>query len=185
MGRPPLTGIAGAALAAALCACGSTAGPAATPQASPTATAVVNGPSGLDRCLVGTWKSIGISGSLTVGSADVTLSGGAGEVLIIAASGAVRSDDSATAPITGSAPDGAAYELVQTGAGTGTITSAAGKVTIALDKPNTVTTTLYKNGTAVQSQHPGSANDAYTCMLGTALTLTSAAGTVIRYSSAG
>jgi molecular chaperone DnaK len=185
MGRPLLTCIAGAALAAAVCACGSTAGPAATPTASPTATAVVNGSSRLDRCLVGTWKSIGISGSLTVGGADVNLSGGAGEVLTIAASGAIRSDDSATAPITGSAPDGTAYELAQTGTGTGTIIGAAGEVTIALVKPNTVTTTLYKNGTAVQTQHPGSANDSYTCTPGSALILTSAAGTVIKYSSAG
>ncbi len=175
----------GAVVAIAVCGCGSTPGPAATPTASPTATAVVNGPSGLDHCLVGTWKSIGISGSLTVGGADVNLTGGAGEVLTIAATGAIRTDDSSTAPITGSAPDGTAYELAQTGTGTGTITSAAAKVTITLDEPNTVTTTLYKNGTAVQTQHPGSANDSYTCTPGTALILTSAAGTVIKYSSPG
>lgn len=183
MARPRATRIAGAALAFAVCACGSTAPTAvalATP--SPTATAVVNGPSGLDPCLVGTWKSVAISGRLTVGGAGVALRGGAGEVLTVAATGAVHSDDSATAPVTGAAPDGTTYELAQTGSGTGTITSAAGKVTIALDRPNSVTVTLYRNGSPVQSQHPGSANDAYLCTPRTALVLTSAAGTVISYS---
>jgi hypothetical protein len=173
-----------AVVAAAVCACGSTPGPAATSslRAAATATAVVNGPSGLDRCLVGTWRSTGISGRLTVGDADVNLTGGAGEALTIAATGAIHSDDSGTAPISGSAPDGTTYKLAQTGSGMGTVTSAAGKITIALDQPNTVTVTLFKNGSPVQSQHPGSANDSYSCTPRAALILTSAAGTVITYS---
>ncbi|MGH7722897.1 MAG: hypothetical protein ACRENL_08745, partial [Candidatus Dormibacteria bacterium] len=134
-----------------------------------------------DPCLVGTWKSVAVSGSLTVAGAHVDLTGGAGEVLTISASGRVRSDDSGTAALTGTAPDGTAYRLTQTGTATGTITGAAGKLTIELDSPSTVTVTLYRDGVQVQSQHPGAANDSFLCTARTALILTSASGTVVRY----
>ena len=102
---------------AAACSCGPSSDTAAS--ASPTAAV-------LDHCLVGTWKSMTISGGLTISGATVKLTGGAGELLTITASGAIRTDDSNTAPLTGTAADGSVYRLAQTGTGTGTITARRG-----------------------------------------------------------
>ncbi len=174
--------IAPATLAAiTICSCGSSAAAPATPTPTsvPTPTA-----SSLDPCLVGTWKSNAISASLTVGGAAVKLTGGAGEVLTIAATRIIRTDDSGTVPLTGTAVDGTAYKVAQTGTASGTITSAAGKITVKLDQPNTLSVVLYKNGVLVQSQSPGSASDSYMCTVGTSLIVTSAGGTMVKYSPA-
>ena len=41
--------------------------------------------------------------------------------------------------------------------------------------------TLSKDGTVVQTQHPGSATDSYTCCPGASLVITGAGGTVSTY----
>jgi hypothetical protein len=175
----------------ALCLAGAVAGLVAacdpssdgtTPAATPSA--AVAGPSAVDRCLVGTWKSIGITGTVAIGGAQITLSGGAGEVITIDAGGAVRTDDSNTAPVGGTAPNGTDYRIVQSGTGTGTIASSGGRMKVTLSQPTTLTVNLYKNGTVIQSQHPGSANDSYTCTAGTSLIITGGGGTVTKYSPA-
>ncbi|GAC1576012.1 MAG: hypothetical protein NVS3B18_09790 [Candidatus Dormibacteria bacterium] len=112
----------------------------------------------------------------------MSLTGGSGEILSIATTGAIRSDDSNTLPLTGTAPDGTVYKVVQTGTATGTIASTAGKITVTLHQPNTLSVTLFKNGVQVQTQRPGSASDAYTCTAAVALIVTSAGGTVVKYS---
>lgn len=171
LGRRSL--IAGAAaLAVPVCSCGSTP---STATASPTAA------SALDACLVGIWKSTGVSGSIAISGAAVTLTGGAGEVVTIAAPGTIRTDDSGMAPLTGTAPDGGAYKLVQSGTGTGTVSGTGGQLAVKLDQPTPVTVTLYKDGAVLQSQHPGNATDTYTCAPGASLVITSRGGTVIRY----
>ena len=167
--RPAL---AAAAVTLAACACGSS-----TSVATPTPTASAT----LDRCLVGTWRSTSISGALAISGGPVTLTGGAGEVLTIAPSGAVRTDDTATAPVTGVASDGTAYKLVQSGTATGTISAASGRAAVTLNQPTQLTVTLYRNGAVLQSQHPGAATDSYVCTSGSRLTITSGGGTVVTY----
>ena len=163
---------AAAAMAIAVCSCGSSVDSGAT--ATPTAVA-------LSTCLVGTWKSVSISGSITVAGSRVTLSGGAGELLTITAGGSIRTDDRTTAPLAGTASDGSAYTLAQSGTATGTISATGGRITVKLDQPTPLTITLSKNGTVLQSQHPGSATDSYTCAVGTSLVITGAGGTVSTY----
>ena len=159
------------AAAVLLCSCDSSPAPS-----SASATAVA-----LDQCLVGTWKSTSISGGITIAGAHVTLSGGAGELITFASSGRIRTDDSNTAPLTGTATDGTVYKLAQTGVATGTVTAAAGRLAVTLDQPTPLTVSLYKNGALLQSQHPGPATDAYTCAAGSSLVITGGGGTVSTY----
>jgi molecular chaperone DnaK len=170
--RPFPVALAAGAAAVAICSCGSptVSGATPTPSAAPP-----------DSCLVGTWKSVSISGGITVAGSRVTLSGGAGELLIITATGSIRTDDSSTAPLTGTASDGSVYKLAQSGTATGTISAAGGRITVTLDQPTPLTVTLSRNGTTVQSQHPGSATDSYMCAAGTSLVITGAGGTVSTY----
>jgi hypothetical protein len=171
MTRRGLPILLAAAAGAVASSCGS---PAAPSSATPTAVA-------LDHCLVGRWKSSGISGTIVISGASVTLSGGAGEVLTVTAAGAIRTDDTNTTPLTGSAADGTAYKLAQTGTATGRITAAGGRITVTLDQPTPLTVSLYRNGALLQSQHPGSATDSYTCTAGSSLTITGGGGTVSSY----
>ena len=159
----------------AVCSCDSPP----TASASPTPTPVV-----LDHCLVGTWKSATISGSISISGARVPLSGGAGEVLLIGPTGSVSTDDTHTAPLAGTAPDGSAYKLAQSGTATGRISASAGRISVKLDQPTQLTVSLFRNGALVQSQHPGSATDSYTCTAGSSLVITGSGGTVSTYSPA-
>ncbi len=159
-----------AATATGACSCGSSPS-----DATATPTAVV-----LDHCLVGRWKSTNVTGSITIAGSPVTLSGGAGEVITIAATGAISTDDSNTAPLTGAAA-GSRYMLAQSGTATGTISATGGRVAVKLDQPTTLSVTLSKDGTVVQSQHPGSATDSYTCAAGSSLVITGGGGTVSTY----
>jgi hypothetical protein len=178
--RALVLGVSALAAAAAVAACDDAA---TTSSAGPTPTAAA-GPSAVDPCLVGTWKSTGITGTFTIGGAVVRLAGGSGEVLTIDAGGRIHTDDSSTAPVGGTAPGGADYRLVQSGTATGTIASSGGRIKVDLDQPTTLTVTLYKNGNAIQSQHPGSANDSYTCASRSSLVITGGGGTVTRYAPA-
>ncbi len=159
------------AIALAACSCGSSPS-----DATATPTAVV-----LDHCLVGTWKSTKVTGTITIAGAPVTLSGGAGEVITVAATGAIRTDDGNTAPLTGTVAGGSMYKLAQSGTATGTISATAGRVAVKLDQPTALTVTLSKDGAVLQSQHPGSATDSYTCAAGSSLVITGGGGTVSTY----
>jgi len=141
-----------------------------------TATAV-----SLDHCLVGTWKSTSIRGAITVGGAQATLSGGAGELVTITAAGTIRTDDSNTAPVAGTGTDGSVYTVASSGTATGTISAAGGRIAITLDQPTPLTVTLSRNGTVLQTQHPGPATDSYTCMAGSSLVITGGGGIVSTY----
>ena len=163
--------VAGAAAILAVCSCASTSAGATPTPSAPT----------FDSCLVGTWKSMSISGTITVAGSRIALMGGAGEVLTIAASGGIRTDDTGTAPLTGMGTEGSVYTLAQSGTATGTIGAAGGRIAVKLDQPTSLTVTLSKNGTVVQSQHPGSATDSYTCAAGSSLVITGGGGTVSRY----
>jgi hypothetical protein len=174
---------AAAAVVAALTAlagCSDAVSPSGTPSAA--ATSATPGPAGaLDACLVGTWRSSGVTATLTIGGAKVPVTGGAGEVLTIDSAGTIRTDESNTAPVRGAAPDGTQYVLSQTGVATGRISGGGGKLSVSIDQPTTLTVTLLKNGSQVQTQHPGSANDSYTCTPRSALVITGGGGTVTTY----
>ena len=172
--------------AAALAAACGEAAPASTasPSARGSATPAIAGPAAIDPCVVGTWRSSAITGSFTVAGAPLQLTGGAGEILTIGPSGALHTDDTKTAPVAGTTPDGTQYLLVQTGVATGTVQTGNGRLTVALQQPTQFTITLYKNGNVVQRQHPGTANDTYTCAAGSSLAITGAGGTVSRYQPA-
>jgi hypothetical protein len=135
----------------------------------------------IDRCLIGTWKSTGISGAITIGGAKISVSGGAGEVLTISASGAIRTDEAGVAPVTGVAADASQYSLVQSGTAVGRLNASGGRMAVVLEQPTTLTVTLLENGKQVTSQHPGSASDTYTCSSGSALTIAGSGGTVSEY----
>ena len=156
---------------------------ARSPEASSSAAAVTSPPAvtGLDPCLVGSWRSTGISGSLTIGTAKIPVSGGAGELLTISASGTIRTDEGSTAQVSGASPDGTQYVLRQTGVATGQVTGSGGRISVTLDQPTSLTVTLLRNGTQVQSQHPGSASDTYACLKTSSLTITGGGGTVTTY----
>ncbi len=160
-------------VAAVLCSCGD------APTATATSTATV-----VDGCVVGTWRTTSISGGITIAGVRTALTGGAGELLVISPSGAIRTDDRNTAPLTGSGSDGSAYTLTQTGTATGTVTAVSGHMTVTLDQPTPLTVSLYKNGVLLQSQHPGSATDSYTCAPASSLVITGAGGTVSTYAHA-
>jgi hypothetical protein len=172
--------IAGAAI---LCSCGSSPAPAVTtvPTSRLSSPSQSPAPAALDTCLPGRWKSTMVSTSVTISNSSVALAGGAGEVLVIAPSGTISTDDSNTAALTGTASDGTAYKVTQTGFGNGTIRSANGKITVTLAQPNTLFVSLYKNGVETQSQQPGSASDFYMCTAGMSLVVTSPGGTVVKY----
>ncbi|MDQ2961515.1 MAG: hypothetical protein M3R48_10770 [Candidatus Dormibacteraeota bacterium] len=122
-----------------------------------------------------------ISGTITVAGSRVMLSGGAGEVLTITAGGGLRTDDAHTAPLAGIAADGSAYSVTQSGTATGTVGATGGRLNVNLDQPTPLTLTLSRNSTVLQTQHPGSATDSYTCAPGSSLVITGSGGTVSRY----
>lgn len=179
MTRTALVTGAAAIAAALLAGCGSDSGTGTVAPA--TTTPQPANLAGLDSCLVGVWKSTGVSGRINIVGTEVTLSGGAGEVLTIGADGSIRTDETSAAPIGGPAPGGVDYRLSQTGIATGTVTSAANRIEVTIHQPTQLLVTLYKNGNLVESQHPGSANDTYTCTPHTSLVITGAGGTVTRY----
>jgi molecular chaperone DnaK len=156
----------------AICSCGSPTGSGVTPAPSAPPP---------DSCLVGTWKSVSISGGITVAGARVSLTGGAGELLTITAAGSILTDDSNTSPLAGTASDGSVYKLTQSGTATGTVRAVGGRIAVTLDQPTPLTVTLSRNGTTLQSQHPGSATDSYMCAGSTSLIITGAGGTVSTY----
>lgn len=137
----------------------------------------------VDACLVGRWTATSVSGSIIVSGAAVSLSGGGGEVLTIAASGALVTDESHAQPLTGTAPDGTVYRLVQSGKGAGTITSGANRIGVSLGDPAALTISLYRNGSLLQRTHPAAATDTYTCRAHSALVIAGATGTVTTYTA--
>ncbi len=164
--------IASVATMAAISSCGSS--PSSGASTSPPAVT-------LDHCLVGTWKSMNIRGTIMVGGVQATLSGGAGELVTITTAGTIRTDDTNTGPVAGTGTDGNVYTVTSSGTATGTITAAGGRIAIKLDQPTPLTVTLSRNGTVLQTQHPGPATDSYTCMAGSSLLITGAGGIVSTY----
>ena len=160
-------------LATCVAACGGAAHPSVSARQA-----------AIDQCLVGRWRSTGVSGTIVVGGASVLLSGAGGEVLTIGTEGAALVDDTHAQALNGTAPDGTEYRLVQVGRGTATITSSANRIGVGLADPAALTVMLYRNNILLQTTHPAAATDTYTCRAHSALVIAGAGSTVTTYAAA-
>lgn len=144
-----------AILAATAVACGQAATSPSASQAPP-----------VDACLVNTWVSQDVSGSITSGAATYTLKGGAGLVLTVKSDGTYTMDGSSVRDIVIAAPDGSvAGKIATTGTESGTLKTANGKVTVSRTQGDVTTQTLDQNGAPQGTPDPGTANQThgYTC----------------------
>jgi hypothetical protein len=91
----------------------------------------------IDSCLVGTWTSTGVSG--TINGSPAQASGGSGEKATFNSDGSVEIDDSNTTTLQ-ITTSGQTVALKQTGKGSGKATTTADKVTVTLDPGSTLST---------------------------------------------
>ena len=163
-----------------LAGCGSGSTPSPTPPPTSAAATAV------DPCLVGTWKAVSVTGSLTdPGGSAIRLAGGAGGVLTVNADGSLHIDDTNAQPDTGTANDGSVYTITSSGSGSGRVVTTAGQLTVTLDTTAAITQTIARNGTVLSSQTPTTATDTYQCTRGRTLVITSPGGIVSTYTAAG
>lgn len=149
--------------ASALAACGG--GSTATPT-------VV---AGLDPCVVGTWKSTGVHGTVSSadGSIHIPLSGGGNQSAVIRRDGTVALDYSAAKPQTGTGTDGGMYSITITGRLTGRLRAGSGQATLDVTDPSTATQTISKDGVVLQRVNPPPEQvSTYTCSAGSKLAFT-------------
>jgi hypothetical protein len=142
------------AAAAALAACGSST------QPSPTVIA------GLDPCVVGSWKSVGVSGTVTSadGSLHIPLSGGAGQQAVIRANGTVALVYDGSDPEKGTGSDGAAYTITNAGQFAAKLRTSGHQATLDVTDTGTATQTISRNGTVLQKSDPQPEQvSTYTC----------------------
>ena len=143
------------AAAAALAACGSSSG-----KPSPTVIA------GLDPCVVGTWKSVSVSGTVTSadGSLHIPLSGGAGQQVVIRADGTVTLVYDGAEPEHGTGTDGGAYAITNAGQFAGKLRTSGNQATLDVTDAGTATQTITKDGTVLQRSAPQPEQvSTYTC----------------------
>lgn len=166
-----------AAIAMTAAACGGSAGsPAASapPTAAAPATAT---PAQFDTCVVGTWKSTTVSGTIDYqdvgGASSVPLTGGSGDVFVIKSDTSYSLDFSGDTPERGTGNDGAAYVVTTTGRLVGTAATSGGELTLVTGTGSTDKISLTRNGAAFRS---GSIMNnqvfGYTCSRATSLKLT-------------
>lgn len=149
---------------ASLAACGGT-------TASPTPTVVA----GLDPCVVGTWKSTGVHGTVSNadGSIHIPLSGGAGEVAVIRRDGTVALDYSGAQPQQGNGTDGGNYSITVVGQLNGRLRTSAGQATLDISDRTAATQTISKDGVVLQRINPPAEQvSTYTCSARSKLTVT-------------
>lgn len=150
--------------ASVLVACGGS-----TPSATPTVVA------GLDPCVVGTWKSTGVHGTVSSadGSIHIPLSGGADEIAVIRRDGTVALDYSAAQPQEGTGTDGGKYAITIAGHVTGRLRATGGKATLDITDSTTATQTISKDGSVLQKINPPpEQSSTYTCGGGSQLAVT-------------
>ena len=141
--------------AAALAACGS-----ATTQ--PRSTVIP----GLDPCVVGSWKSVSVSGTVTSadGSLHIPLSGGAGQQAVIRPDGTVTLVYGGSDPEKGTGSDGATYTIANAGQLAGKLRTSSNQATLDVTDAGTATQTISKNGTVLQKSDPQPEQvSTYTC----------------------
>jgi hypothetical protein len=112
------------------------------------------------------------------------MTGGQGFGLTIARNGRFMQDLGAGQPVTGS--DGAnQYQVVYMGTGSGSASTADGKLTLAYDDPTAITVDVYVNNNLQGQDHPqGSGVSTYTCN-GSTLVLHDSSGGTTTFARAG
>ena len=149
--------------AAVACACGSSGAP------SPTVIA------GLDPCVVGSWKSVSVSGTVTSadGSLHIPLSGGAGQQAVIRPDGTVTLVYDGSDPEKGNGSDGATYTITNAGQFAGKLRTSGNQATLDVTDAGTATQTISKNGTVLQKSAPQPEQvSTYTCKSHSTLAVT-------------
>lgn len=142
-------------LATALAACGSS-------TAQPSATVIA----GLDPCVVGSWKSVGVSGTVTSadGSLHIPLTGGAGQQAVIRPDGTVTLTYDGSDPEKGNGSDGATYTITNAGQFAGKLRTSGNQTTLDVTDAGNATQTISKNGTVLQKSDPQAEQvSTYTC----------------------
>jgi len=150
--------------AVALAACGSSSD-------KPTPTVIA----GLDPCLVGSWKSVGVSGTVTSadGSLHIPLSGGAGRHAVIRPDGGVTLVYDGSDPEKGIGSDGATYTIDNAGQFAGKLRTSGNQATLDVTDSGNATQTISKNGTALQKSAPQPEQvSTYTCKSRSTLAVT-------------
>ena len=150
--------------ASTLVACGGS-----TPSPTPTVIA------GLDPCVVGTWKSTGVHGTVSNadGSIHIPLSGGAGEIAVIRRDGTVALDYSSAQPQLGTGTDGGNYSITIAGRVSGRLRTAGGQATLDISDTSAATQIISKDGTVLQKINPPPEQlSTYTCSAGSKLAVT-------------
>lgn len=163
-----------ALLATAAAACGGSS--SATQTASAPARMTQTPAAKPDSCVVGTWKSTGLSGTESytdVGGGNVPLSGGGGAVMTIQPDGSLSIDYSSSTPATGTGSDGAAYVITTTGTLAGRVTTGGGELTEILGSASSEHITVTKNGSVFRGGSlQGAQVQGYQCSAGKHLALT-------------
>lgn len=121
---------------------------------------------GLDPCVVGSWKSVSVSGTVTSadGSLHIPLSGGAGQQAAIRADGTVTLLYDGSDPERGTGSDGAAYTITNAGQFAGKLRTSGNQATLDVTDTGTATQTISKNGTVLQKSNPQPEQvSTYTC----------------------
>ncbi len=128
--------------------------------------------SAIDPCLVNTWVSTKVAGTLNGQAAQI--SGGTGEKVTFSSDGTVDVDDSgvSTMNITAGGQSGV---LKSTGQGSGKATTSGGNKLVVTLSSNSLTQQFYDPSGAPQGTPqaaPGTVNDTYTCSANQELSLT-------------
>ena len=130
---------------------------------------------GLDPCVVGSWKSAGVSGTVSSadGSLHIPLSGGAGQQAVIRADGTVTLVYDGSDPEKGTGTDGAAYMITNAGQFTAKLRTSGNQATLDVVDAGTATQTISKNGSVLQKSDPQPEQvSTYTCKAHSAFAVT-------------
>lgn len=150
--------------AGALAACGSS-------STGPSARVIA----GLDPCLVGSWKSTGVSGTVTNsdGNLHIPLSGGGGEQAVIRPDGTVSLVFDGSSPEQGVGTDHSTYTITNAGQYDAKLRTHSGQATLDVTDAGTATQTISKDGTVLQKATPQPEQvSTYTCKAHTSLAVT-------------
>lgn len=150
---------------AVLAACGSST------DSKPTPTVIA----GLDPCVVGSWKSVSVSGTVTSadGSLHIPLSGGAGQQAVIRPDGTVTLVYDGSDPEKGTGTDGATYTIANAGQFAGKLRTSGNQATLDVIDAGSATQTISRNGTVLQKSDPQPEQvSTYTCKSRSTLAVT-------------
>ncbi len=130
---------------------------------------------GLDPCIVGSWRTTGVHGTVTSsdGTLHIPLTGGAGQKTVLRGDGTVTVVYDGSAPQVGTGTDGSTYTINVTGQIAGTVKTDGDQVTLDITDPQDATQTISKDGAVLQTVNPpGEEVSTYACSAHRSLTVT-------------